>query len=155
MSRWPCNNFPSTQAYGFEQNRDGTCRPVAVDFNTPATELEAAEEPEPEGALPYEQIRMFRWLFEQSVLRADGKIHAAVGIAMRMCCLASLLKMSPVDAMTFEQIANHCGVTRAAVSKVMLDLSTITGIRSCHQRSDDTRAVYRQRAIEVHQRKNG
>lgn len=152
MSHWLCNNPSPTQVYGFEQNGDGTCRPIAVDLDTPVTELEAAEEPELEDTIPYEQIRMFRWLFEQSVLRADGKIHAAAGIAMRMCCLASLLRMPPVDAMTFEQIADHCGVTRAAVSKVMLDLSTITGIPSCHQRSDDTRAVYRQRAVEVHAR---
>lgn len=98
---------------------------------------------------------MFRWLFEHCVLREDGRIHIAAGIAMRMCSLASLLRLHPVDAMIFEQIANHCGVTRAAVSKVMLDLSAVTGMRSCHLRSDATRAVYRERAIKVYKRRKG
>lgn len=153
MSRWPGNSPSPTDRYGFEENGNGTRRPVIIDFRTPATELEASEEPEPEDTLPYELIRMFRWLFENCVLRVDGKLYTAEGIAMRMCCLASLLRLPPVDAMPFEQIANHCGVTRAAVSKAMLELTTITGIRSCHQRSDEVRVVYRKRAIEVHARR--
>lgn len=128
MSRWLYSNPSEAEEYGFKVNGSGTGRPVAVDFRTPTTELERSGESElePEETLPHGQVRMFRWLFEQRVLREDGRIHVAAGIAMRMCCLASLLRLYPVDAMTFEQIANHCGVTRAAVSKVMLDLGMVT-----------------------------
>lgn len=54
MSRWLCNNPCEAEGCGFEVDGSGTGRPVAVDFRTPATELERSEEPEPEDVLPYE-----------------------------------------------------------------------------------------------------
>ncbi len=145
-------NHPLGAGYGYEPDADGVYHPVAMDFRTPATELDQSENAQAEDERLHEQVKMFRWLFEQYALRTDGELHSATGIAIRVCCLASLLGLSPVEGMTFKQIARHCGVTRAAVSKAMLDLSFVTGIRSRQQRSDDARYAYRQRAIQVHAR---
>ena len=152
--KWRLDTTAQPEGYGYETGGDKGCHPVAVDFRTPATELELSEELLLEDR-QHEQVRMFRWLFDQCVLRMDGELHTPAGIAIRMCCLASLLQLHPLDGVPFNQIAQHCGVTRAAVSKTMLDLSVITGIHSRQQRSERARCAYRKRAVEVHARNKG
>jgi len=152
--KWRLDTTAQPEGYGYEAGGEEGSHPVAVDFRTPATELELSEELSLEDR-QHEQVRMFRWLIEQCVLRMDGELHTPAGIAIRMCCLASLLQLHPLDGVPFNQIARHCGVTRAAVSKTMLDLSVITGIRSRQQRSEDARSAYRKRAVSVHARDKG
>jgi len=136
---------------------DGTGRRerVAVDFANPAAELEDLEEAGfPQGGTyPGEMAEILRKLVELCALRSDGKLHSPKGMSMRLFCLASLLQIYPIDGVPFPEIARHCGLTRAAVSKTMLELTELTGIRSRQQRSDRARRVYRKRAIAVHARR--
>lgn len=138
----------------YEYDETGRREQVAVDFLDPAAELEKLEERYPEeGAHSREAFEILRRLFELCALRSDGKLHSAKGMAMRLCCMASLLQIYPIDGVMFPEIARHCGMTRAAVSKTMLELTALTGIRSRQQRSDRARRVYSRRAIEVHARR--
>lgn len=151
MSRAMRSDVPVQERHAYEYDGERSC-PVAVDFHNPASELENAEDPPELDNLPPEMVQMFRWLFDICAVRADGKLHSPEGMAMRLCSLASLLQLWPLDTLSLKQIGEHCGLTRAAVSKTMLELTTITGIRSRQQRSPQARWSYSQRAIAVHAR---
>ncbi|MGC9451676.1 MAG: hypothetical protein ACP5I4_09530 [Oceanipulchritudo sp.] len=152
MQKHVCVN---ERARWYEYDGAGRRNRVAVDFDNPATELGDLEEEgiAGAGACSEEAVAVLRRLFELCALRSDGKLHTPKGMALRMCCVASLLQIYPIDGVPFPEIARHCGLTRAAVSKTMLELTELTGIRSRQQRSDRARRVYRKRAIAVHARR--
>lgn len=150
------------ERHAYENNRSGWYQDdgagrlerVAVDLKNPADSLEEREEVVTPvvGGHSKEAAAILRRFFELCSLRSDGRLHTPEGMAMRLCCLASLLQVPPMEGVPFMRIAEHCGLTRAAVSKTMLELSTLTGIRSRQQRSDRARLAYSRRAFEVHAR---
>lgn len=154
MSRALRSDVPIQERHAFEYDGDRSC-PVAVDFHNPATALEDREDPPEQDNLPPELVQMFRWIFDICAVRADGKLHSPEGMAMRLCSLASLLQLWPIDGRSLKEIGEHCRMTRAAVSKTMLEMTAITGIRSRQQRSPQACWAYSQRAIAVHARAKG
>lgn len=152
-------NHAKLKTCAFEYDQDGHPKAIAVNLEDPATLLESLDEVDTEDEeceeepVDHKGREIVHRFFRLCAVRSDGKLHTPVGMALRLCCLASLLKVYPMDGMPFQDIARHCGLTRAAVSKIMLELSEITGIRSRQQRTNSARRAYSRRAYAVHRRR--
>lgn len=145
------NNHVNRRVGWCEYDHAGHSKFVAVDLEDPGSLLESFEKGEVPLDHPAREI--IHRFFRMCAIRNDGKLQTPQGMAMRLCCLASLMQIYPIDGIPFREIASHCGLTRAAVSKTMLELSEMTGIRSRQQRSNHARRAYSRRAKEVHERR--
>lgn len=135
----------------FEQHADGSSQRIVVDPHTPASLAEQTELEESEDE--NERLRqVLQWLFHHFALRADGELHEPNAMALRVCYLGSLLQIEPLASLSYKQIGEKLGYTRAMVSKVALELGAICGIHSRIQRSPQARVIYSKRAKRVHAR---
>lgn len=152
MSGYAHNVVPWEAPAAYESDTEGGFTRIAVVQNNPATLAEAAEQDEPRN--PYEGLQeVLRWVFDTCAVRRDGQLHTIEGMALRLCYLGSLLQVAPLAGHSYKDIGKTLGLTRAAVSKVALELSDATGIRSRIQRSPDARISYSLSATEVHRKK--
>ena len=111
-----------------------------VDFDFDALESEIAETLVPISRVASALSVILHWLSQSKDFRFSGAKVAA---------LAALLDPVNSDYRNLSQVARAAGISRATLSKAILNLRDSNGIRFRMGKSDDARHSYRQTQLEL------
>lgn len=112
----------------------------AVDFDFDALESEIAENLIPIAQAASALIVILHWLAQSKDFRFSGAKVAA---------LAALLDPVNSDYRNLSQIARAAGISRATLSKAILNLRDSNGIRFRMGKSDGARLTYRETQLRL------
>ena len=119
----------------------------SVPFDYPEVErsLDGAV-PEPAGAADPAVLEGFRaalGILVDVVIPPGGPVPAPATLGLRLIALLQLVRPEAVDGRSMSNLARDAGVTRAALSKILVGYSDTFEFWARHQRSLKARKTYR------------